>query len=226
MPSDRAGRRALVFGGSGLVGRALVRALLASPGVELVVAPARRADAPIPGDPRVRAPVVAFGRLAAWSEDLTADQVFLTLGTTRRKAGSREAFRRVDFDAVLEAARVAREAGARDAFLVSSLGADPRSRSFYLRVKGEVERALSTLPFESVHVFRPSILTGPRIENRPAEKAGIVLAGLLAPFLVGPARRYRPVPAEVVARAMVRASERPGDGRFVHESEEIVRLGG
>ncbi len=203
----------------------MVAELADSPDFAAIVAPLRRpADLGI-ADARLRTPVVAFGRLSDDAEALTADQVFVCLGTTMKKAGSRQAFRAVDHDAVLEAARVAVAGGARDVFLVSSLGADPAARGFYLRVKGETEAALAELPLRSLHVFRPSILTGARAESRPAERAGIIVAGLLSPLMTGPLRRYRPIPAALVARAMVRIARNPGEGRFVHESEEIAALG-
>jgi uncharacterized protein YbjT (DUF2867 family) len=203
----------------------VVAELADSPDFAAIVAPLRRpADLGI-ADARLRTPVVAFGRLSDDAEALTADQVFVCLGTTMKKAGSRQAFRAVDHDAVLEAARVAVAGGARDVFLVSSLGADPAARGFYLRVKGETEAALAELPLRSLHVFRPSILTGARAESRPAERAGIIVAGLLSPLMTGPLRRYRPIPAALVARAMVRIARNPGEGRFVHESEEIAALG-
>ena len=170
-------------------------------------------------------PLVDFHDLAADVEAWSGEQVFLCLGTTMKKAGSREAFRRVDHDLTLEAGREACRAGARDAFLVSSSGADPDSRVFYLRTKGETEAALADLPFRSVHLLRPSLLTGDRDEIRPAEQMGALVGSLLRPLLVGPLRRFRPVAASVVARAMVALARDPGEGRFVHESEEIEELG-
>jgi len=203
----------------------VVAELAASPDVASIVAPLRRpADLGV-SDVRLRTPVVTFGSLSDAAEALAADQVFVCLGTTMKKAGSRPAFRAVDHDAVLEGVRVAMDGGARDVFLVSSVGADPAARGFYLRVKGETEAALAELPLRSLHVFRPSILTGARAEPRPAERAGILMGGLLSPLMVGPLRRYRPIPAAVVARAMVRAARDPGEGRFVHESEAIAVLG-
>lgn len=217
------GRRALVFGSTGLVGSRLVEALLRDQGVAHVVTPVRRLPlAPQPA--RVEALLVRFDELEAVAGSWAADQVFLCLGSTMKKAGSREAFRRVDLDYTIGAARIARSVGAEDAFLVSSTGADPSARSFYLRVKGEAENALREIPFHSVHVFRPSILTGQRHESRPAERAGIVLGGLMAPVMVGRLRRYRPVPAEAVARSMAVTAADPPEGYHVHESETIVRM--
>jgi len=213
----------VVLGATGLVGGHLVEALLADAGVTRVVAPGRRPVDRWRETGRVETPVVDFAHLEPSA--FSGDQVFLCLGTTLRKAGSRAAFRAVDFDAVLASARSALEAGARDAFLVSSVGAGPGARGFYLRVKREAEEAVAALPFRSVHVFRPAILTGARSESRPVERAGIVLATMGAPFMVGRARRYRPIAAVTVARAMARVAVRPGEGVHVHESEEIQILG-
>ncbi len=217
------GRRALVFGSTGLVGARLVQALVDDNDVGRIVAPVRR-PLLLPWPSMVEAPVVSFDDLETALGSIAVDQVFLCLGTTMRKAGSREAFRRVDLHLTVAAARVARSLGAEDAFLVSSVGADPAGRSFYLRVKGEAEDALGELSFRSVHVFRPSILTGPRVESRPAERVGIRLGSLLAPLMVGPLRRYRPVSARAVARAMATTASHPTEGRHVHESEAIARM--
>lgn len=189
--------------------------------MERVAVPVRRPVSAWEDVPDVVPVRVDFDDLARDAALWSGDQVFLCLGTTMRKAGSRGAFRRVDLQLTVEAARLAQEHGARDAFLVSSAGADPASRNFYLRTKGEAEDALASLPFRSVHAVRPSLLTGDRTEVRPAERIGTWVSSLLAPLLVGRLRRYRPIPAEVVARAMLRRSREPGEGWFVHESEEL-----
>lgn len=216
-------RRAVVVGATGLVGGHLVEALLDDPGVARIVAPGRRPVDRWRGRGDVVTPVVDFARLD--TSAFAGDQVFLCLGTTMRKAGSREAFRGVDFDAVVASAKAALAGGARDAFLVSSVGAGPRARGFYLRVKSEAEEAVAALPFRSVHVFRPSLLTGARAETRPTERVAELLGTLAGPLMVGPARRYRPIAAATVARAMARTAARPGEGLRVHESDEIQALG-
>lgn len=191
-----------------------------------VRAPVRRPVERWADDPGVEAPVVDFEDLDAHASAFRADQLFVCLGTTLKKAGSREAFRRVDHDYVLACARLAAREGARDLFLVSSTGADSSSRIFYSRVKGEAEEAVSSLPFRSVYVFRPSVLTGQREEVRFGERLGIALGSLLAPLMVGPLRRYRPVAAASVAGAMAAASRSPEPGRHVVESEAIEALAG
>jgi uncharacterized protein YbjT (DUF2867 family) len=131
-----------------------------------------------------------------------------------RQAGSAAAFRRVDFDYPVALARAARARGARHFLLVSALGADPASRVFYNRVKGEVEAAIITLGFRSVTIARPSLLLGRRTEPRLAEQLGKVL-GVLAP------PRWRPVPASRVARALVDAAKRDAPGVRILENREL-----
>lgn len=217
-------RTVVVLGGTGLVGGHLVRALAADPGVGHVRAPLRRLTPAFPGL-AVETPVLDFRRVSEAGGILACDQLFVCLGTTLRQAGSRQAFRSVDFDAVVDAASAAVTAGAQAIFMVSSVGADASSRSFYLRVKGEVEQALAALPVPSLHIFRPSILTGARAESRPGERLGILVTTLASPFLRRGLRRYRPIAAEAVARAMARVASGPEPGRHVHESEAIAALG-
>jgi len=109
--------------------------------------------------------------------------------------------------------------------MVSALGADARSRVFYSRVKGEAETDIRALGLSKVWFFRPSLLIGDRAQSRPGERAGIAIGKIVAPLMIGPMRRYRPVTADAVAAAMIYAATRevaPG----VVESEEIARLAG
>jgi uncharacterized protein YbjT (DUF2867 family) len=215
----------LVAGGTGLVGGHLVRELVADDRVGRVVTPVRRATSNPAGTSRVEAPVVDFDALHESAELFEAAQAFICLGTTIKQAGSREAFRRVDFDYALHTARLAVDGGAREAFLVSSVGADAASRVFYSRVKGEIEAAVSALPFASVYIFRPSLLVGARVESRPGERVGAAFGRLVAPLMVGPARRYRPIEALTVARAMASVARKPLPGVHIVESEDIARIG-
>lgn len=195
-------RRAVVAGGTGLVGGFLLEELLRSPEYSEVTALVRRRLSQAPAE--LKQVVVDYDRLEAASASLAADDAFCCLGTTRARAGSAAAFRHVDFDAVQEFARLTQKAGARQFLLVSSSGANARARFLYPRVKAEAEEAVSRLPFAGVHVFRPSLLLGRRTESRPLERAAQTLLRPLAPLMAGPLRRCRPIEARVVARAMVR----------------------
>lgn len=215
------GHRSVVAGASGLVGGFLVRRLAEDEAFDEVTLLVRKELPPF--SPKFVQKVVDFGVLSV-GELGRPDVVFCALGTTIAKAGSEEAFRKVDLDAVLHLARAASEAGARQLLVVSSLGADPKASTFYLRVKGEMERALRALPFEGLQLFRPSLLLGDRKEVRIGERVAALLTASLGWVMVGPATRYRPIEADAVAAAMVRVAKGAPLGANVYESDRIRRL--
>jgi uncharacterized protein YbjT (DUF2867 family) len=213
-------RIALVAGASGLVGGHLLDLLLADAAYARVITLARRQlDA---RHAKLDQRVLDLGALDAVADPPHVDDAFCCIGTTIKKAGSREAFRRVDYDHVLAFARVAQRAGARQFLLVTALGADSASRIFYSRVKGEIEQAVRELPFQGIQIFRPSFLMGQRAEVRLAERIGVPIARVLAPLLLGPLRRYRPIHAADVARAMVRIAKEEPRGPNVFEYDGMV----
>ena len=205
---------AVVAGATGLVGGHLARRLAGEGAYDEVVALTRRPVDPGLRSAGVREVIVDFDRLEDHVSDLAATHVFCALGTTMRTAGSREAFRRVDLDYPLSLARVARAGGARHFSLVSSVGADPASRVFYTRTKGEVEEGVREVGYPSGAIFRPSMLGGERTESRPLERIGQRLFALLP-------GRYRVVDADAVARAMIEVARLEEPGWRVVESEEI-----
>jgi len=214
-------KTALIAGATGLVGGHCLSELLASPSYDSVIAVGRR---PL-GLPQRGLRQVTTDLLTLSAEHAAgADDVFCCLGTTIKKAGSRDAFRSVDFDLPLALARAARSAGATRYCLVSSLGASPRARTFYLRVKGELEDALGGFGFPSLIVVRPSLLLGDRVETRPGEHLAEFALRLASPLLRGRWRKYRGIEASAVARAMVRLAEQGAKGRRVVESDEIAHL--
>ena len=213
-------RTAILAGATGLVGRNCLDSLLTSSVYDRVTVVVRRPLAVT--HTKLEQLIVDFESLGEL--DAVGADVFCALGTTIRKAGSQEEFRRVDFGYTTMVARLASEAGARQFVLVSSVGANARSRNFYLRVKGETENALLALPFEAVHVFRPSFLIGKRAESRPGEGAGIAAASALSFLFAGPLKRYRPIEAVKVARAMVRSAVEGRPGPHVYHWPEIKAL--
>lgn len=198
LPHPSCGRRIALAGATGLVGREILRLLLDDPSVEAVRTFGRRS----PGieHPKLLAHVVDFATLP---ELPPVDEVYLALGTTIRVAGSRDAFRAVDFDANLAMARAARAAGARRAGLVSAMGASARSRVFYNRCKGELEDALGQLGFDGLAIARPSLLLGERTALGQPARTGERIGQFLSPVLSRclPAD-LRPIRAEEVARAL------------------------
>ena len=218
-----AARSALLLGATGLVGGQVLDLLLDDPGYARVVVLGRRpVDRRHPG---LEQHVADLGRLDEHAARFGVDDVFCCLGTTIRAAGSQEAFRRVDHDYVVGAARVAASAGARRYLVVTAAGADAGSRIFYNRVKGEAEAGVRAQPFGGVVILRPSLILGPRAERRTAEALAQRIAPALNVLMVGPLRRYRAVEARTIARAMVRLAKQELRGVRIVESEEIQEIG-
>ena len=204
MESDSKARIALLAGASGLVGRHLLAQLLESPSYRHVHVLLRRNVAGMPSQPKLSIHLVDFDRPSALP---AVDDVYIALGTTIKVAGSQAAFRRVDFDAVVNTARAARAAGARRLLVVSALGADAGSRVFYNRVKGEMQQAVTKLGYESVVIAQPSLLMGNRATlGQPLRPGEVWALRLMRPFTSWLSLGVRPIQAEAVARSMLRAA--------------------
>ena len=206
----------LLAGASGLVGQAVLKQCLADPRITQVFAPTRRA---LPTHAELLNPIVDFSALpedAAWWK---ADAVICTLGTTIRQAGSKEAFRQVDHHYPLALATLAQRHGTPTFALTSAMGADPGSRIFYSRTKGELERDLSAMGFTSLTLVRPGLLGGERATVRPRESFAMALLSAVEPVLPP---RYRVVPAEQVAAVLLRSAMAAVPGIQVIESASIL----
>jgi uncharacterized protein YbjT (DUF2867 family) len=217
-------RTAWLVGATGLIGRALLPLLLESSRYSKVHVLLRRAVPDLPKHRRLATHLVDFAALPA---DLpAADDVYIALGTTIKVAGSQAAFRRVDFDHVVDAARAARAAGARRLAAVSALGADPKSSVFYNRVKGEMQAAVAQLGFESVVIAQPSLLVGDREAlGQPARAGEVWINRLLNPVMWMVPQGVRPIEASTVARAMLGALAEAAPGVRIIGSGELQRLG-
>ena len=205
----------ILLGATGLVGSHVMDMAIADERIDEVVAPVRRA---VPARAGLTAPQVDFDQLpedAAWWQ---ADAAICALGTTMKKAGSREAFRRVDHGYALRCARLAYRHGARTFVLNSAMGADPASRFFYSRVKGELERDLQAVGFGSLTLVRPGLIGGERQEFRLGEHAATLVLGALGPVLP---RKWRINPAARIAALMIEAAVAGRTGVHVVESGDI-----
>ncbi len=206
----------MLVGATGLVGQAVLRQALADARVTRVVAPTRRA---LPAHPKLFNPLVDFEHLPEDADWWAVDAVICTLGSTMAQAGSQAAFYRVDHDHPLRVAQLALRQGAKAFALNSALGADARSRVFYSRTKGELERDLRALGYPSLTLVRPGLIGGERQERRPVEQLAVTLSSWLQPLLP---RRYRVVPAERIAHHLLACALAAAPGVRVLLSEQLV----
>ncbi|WP_310398189.1 NAD-dependent epimerase/dehydratase family protein [Hymenobacter sp.] len=213
-------KTALLAGATGLIGSHLLPLLLASARYSKVIVVGRRA-LPL-AHPKLTQVVTELDRLSDVRLQLIADDVFCCLGTTMRQAGSKAAFYQVDYSYVVALAALTADNFAGQFLVVSSLGADAEARVYYPRVKGEMEAAVRQAPFRAIHIFRPSLLLGPRAQPRLGERVTAAVLRVLRPLLRGPLQQYRPVAAATVAAAMLRAAEDDGGGVRVHGPNEIA----
>lgn len=209
---------ALLVGATGLIGGFVLEKLLANPAYDRVVVITRKTLA---REHSKINQIIADASSLADSALPPVDDVYCCLGTTIKTAGSQAAFRAVDYDYVVALAKLTRAIGAKQFLLVSALGADATSKVFYNRVKGEAEHELGTMDWPSLHIFRPSLLLGPRNEFRFGERLGQPLACAVAPLLFGNARRYRPIQAADVAQKMIQIAEQDLAGQHIHYFHEL-----
>ena len=210
---------ALVTGATGLIGSQLVQLLLEDSYYGKVIAVTRK-----PLDfqhSKLENLVLDFDKLTERFNSLKADDVFCCLGTTIKIAKTKEAFRKVDLEYPVELARLTKSQGASQFLLVSALGADKGSSVFYNKVKGEVEEAIQRVSFSSVHVFRPSLLLGPRTEYRSGEDAAKLFFKFLGFLLPS---KYRAVQSIKVARAMLHFAKTNNTGFHIIESDELQKF--
>jgi uncharacterized protein YbjT (DUF2867 family) len=157
---------------------------------------------------KVQPIVVDFENLQDYQGYFGCDHIYVCLGTTIKKAGSKNAFRKVDFEYVHVAAQLAKAQRAISFVWISSVGANAKSTNFYLRVKGELENAILGMSgLHNASAVRPSLLLGEREEMRPAEKLASIFSPLLSPLLIGSLGKYKPVHAADVAAQMIRLQE-------------------
>ena len=212
-------KTALVAGSTGLIGKQLLTLLLATNRYDKVIALTRH-DLEIQ-HPKLVEIKIDFSILDKYADQLVADDIFCCLGTTMKKARTKERFYEVDFTYPLRLAVATKLAGAKQFLLVSALGANKKSSVFYNKVKGEVEEAITNLGFESLHIMRPSLLLGEREEKRSAEDAAKVVYKYLG-FLIP--NKYKGIEGAAVARAMLHFAASGQKGISIHESPSLQKF--
>lgn len=211
-------RTAAVFGASGLIGGHLVELLSQNKDYQKILSFARSK----PNSHLEKVEHINFSIDSLRIPD-GIDDVFVCLGTTMKKAGSKEAFLKVDFEMVVEIAKQSKAAGVKHFIVVSSLGANPSSNNFYLKTKGQMEEAVKQFEFDYCGIVRPSLLLGNRNEFRFGEKVAIVFFKIFSFIFVGPIKKYKGIYAKDVAKGMIMLAQ-SGMGKITVESNIIKQI--
>ena len=216
-------KNAVIVGASGLIGNLLRPLLIAQ--YSQMVSLVRRPSSDAETTANLIEAVVDFTKADFYTPHATAADCFCCVGTTIKIAGSKAAFRAVDYDVVINFAQAAKRAGCKRFYVVSALGANAKSTVFYNRVKGEMEAALAALNFETCAIFRPSLLLGTRAQPRLGERIMEVGFALATPLLsIGNLRNIKPIKASAVAQAMANAAKNPQPGLSIYEPLQILKL--
>lgn len=213
-------KTAIVIGATGLVGSHTVQLLLDDDRYSVVKVFHRRSTAI--EHVKLDEHIIDFDKIETWRDQLTGDELYSAMGTTIKKAGSKDAQFKIDVTYPLKTAQTAARNGVKKFSLVSSAGADKDSKLFYPRIKGKLDDAVKELPFDRITIMRPSILDGDRSENRPGEHMGLTVMRLMGniPGL----KKYRPIPAQQVAKAMINSLQDDLNGYYIFEPNEVFHL--
>lgn len=198
-------KKAILFGASGFIGSYLLDELLGDAEYEKVTIVVRK-DLQI-RNPKLETIVGDYRSLSDLKGKVVADEIFITLGTTRKNTPDQREYYQIDHDFPVLAATIAKEKGAKSVFVVTAVGANANSGIFYVRTKGEIERDIIALDFDHTHIFRPSMLLGNRREHRSSEKVFIKIWSAINRIFIGKLSRYRGIDGKDVARAMIKAAK-------------------
>ena len=215
-------KTALILGTTGLVGNELVKILIQQKNYEKIHLLVRRPI--VSPDSSCEVHVVDFEQLHTYLELFKVTDVFCCLGTTIKKAKSKEAFRKVDYEYPVEAAKIAKKSEVEKFLIITAMGSNAKSSIFYNRVKGEVEESLGNLSLPSVHIFRPSLLLGERKEFRFGEKIAAKTSAIINVLMVGPLRPYKAIEAKTVATAMAVVAKFGKSGMNIYPSHKIDQI--
>ncbi|SHI44122.1 Uncharacterized conserved protein YbjT, contains NAD(P)-binding and DUF2867 domains [Tangfeifania diversioriginum] len=212
-------RTANVIGATGLVGKQLVQLLLKNENFEKVRIFVRRSSGI--SHPKLEEQLIDFGHVESWADKLTGDVLFSALGTTLKQAGGKEKQYETDVTFNLNFARKAKENGIENYVLVSSVGANAKSRMFYPRIKGELDEAVSKIGFQNLAILRPASLTGDREERRLMEELSVPVVRFVTKFIF---KKYRPIHGVTVAQSMINAVLHPEPEKTIWEAAEVFQL--
>ena len=215
-------KTALIFGSSGLIGSELLNVITQNNNynkIKLFVRSAQNSN-----DPKVEVIQIDFNNLEKHKDSVVGDDCFFCIGTTRKDTPDKNEYRRVEYNIPVDIAKIAKSNSVKSFVYVSSLGANPNSSGSYLKNKGQVEEELNKLNFPKLAVIRPSILLGNRKTFRLGERIGIFVVEVLSIFFLGSLKKYKPIQAQNVAKAMVGIAQNH-DQKTVFESNELNEIG-
>ena len=215
-------KTAVVFGATGMVGKELVYELLEGNEFLKVVAVVRN-TLPIANGKLEQLKIDDYSQLSHHKEKLNADVYFCCIGTTIKKAGTQEAFRKIDYDIPVQVAQLAQEFSTSSLVIISSIGASATTSNFYLRTKGEMEQAVQEIFKGNLKIVRPSLLMGHRSEFRFGEKAATILMKAIGILMIGPLKKYKAIYAWDVARAMIKSTYLPKEPAIL-ESDKLAEI--
>jgi uncharacterized protein YbjT (DUF2867 family) len=211
--------KAVIAGASGLIGSYLLEILLkASEYDEVVILVRKATDIK---DKKLTEIILDFEQLENYKDEIKGHVLFCCLGTTNNKTPDKALYRKIDHDYPVTLAKLAQANGVEQYHLVSSIGADINSSTFYTKLKGETEEDIKTVGLKTLHIYQPSFLKGDRKEFRLMEKILIGLSYIIDPLLIGSLKKYRSIPAKTVAMAMYNESMNKKEGVFIHTSDNI-----
>jgi uncharacterized protein YbjT (DUF2867 family) len=216
-------KKAILAGASGAIGNSVLKQLLADENFTTVLVLVRK-DLGIQ-HPKLQQLILNFDEISKYAAEITGDVVFSCLGTTKAQTPDEAQYRKIDYQYPLDVAWIAQTNGATGYHLISAIGANKNSSTFYIKTKGEVESDLKAVPFENIHIYRPSLLDGERKDKRMAEGIMNVLMRLINPLLIGGLKKYRSIKVSTVASAMIKNSLSEQKGVFVYESDQIQEIG-
>jgi uncharacterized protein YbjT (DUF2867 family) len=214
-------KKAIVIGGTGMVGTQLIKLLIDNEEFSEILSLVRRSSGII--HPKLTEQIIDFDHPKIWKELIKGDVLFSTLGTTIAQAKTKENQYKIDFTYQFTVAEIASKNRVSTYVLISSAGADSKSKIFYSNMKGKLDDAISHLPFQVISILRPGQLTGDRTEKRMGEKIGLSVMTMLNKL--GILKKYRPIHASQVAKAMINAASKTKSEIYtlqeVHELADI-----
>lgn len=215
-------KKAILFGASGFIGSYLLNDLLQSDIYDEVTIVVRK---PLSiQHPKLKIVLADYHSLAQNAAYLVGDDVFITLGTTKKKTPDKKEYYQIDHDYPVLAAELTKANGATSVLLVSAVGANANSSIFYVKTKGEAERDIIAVNFDHTHIFRPSMIMGNREESRPLEKVFIKVFSVVNLLLVGKLNKYKGIAAKNIAKAMISAAQVPNEKVKVYHWKEMQKL--